>query len=167
MKLEEKLVSLRKAKGLSQLKLAEMMNVSRQAISRWEVGAAVPSIENLRFLSRLYGVSIDYLVNEESKDPVPSEETFKENRRSGSRIEQNAESEGAPGSDGRKIRIWLLIGMIIAVGLIVFGVFTHSIAISLIVSITTGIITIIYLLVRWILHIVMRVKTNKGGDKEK
>ena len=167
MKLEEKLVSLRKAKGLSQMKLAEMMNVSRQAISRWEVGAAVPSIENLRFLSRLYGVSIDYLVNEESTDPVPFEETFKENRRSGSRIEQNAESEGAPGSDGRKIRIWLLIGMIIAVGLIVFGVFTHSIAISLIVSITTGIITIIYLLVRWILHIVMRVKTNKGGDKEK
>ena len=167
MKLEVKLVSLRKAKGLSQLKLAEMMNVSRQAISRWEVGAAVPSIENLRFLSRLYGVSIDYLVNEESTDPVPFEETFKENRRSGSRIEQNAESEGAPGSDGRKIRIWLLIGMIIAVGLIVFGVFTHSIAISLIVSITTGIITIIYLLVRWILHIVMRVKTNKGGDKEK
>ena len=167
MKLEEKLVSLRKAKGLSQLKLAEMMNVSRQAISRWEVGAAVPSIENLRFLSRLYGVSIDSLVNEESTDPVPFEETFKENRRSGSRIEQNAESEGAPGSDGRKIRIWLLIGMIIAVGLIVFGVFTHSIAISLIVSITTGIITIIYLLVRWILHIVMRVKTNKGGDKEK
>lgn len=161
MKLEEKLVSLRKAKGLSQLKLAEMMNVSRQAISRWEVGAAVPSIENLRFLSRLYGVSIDYLVNEESTDPVPFEETFKENRRSGSRIEQNAESEGAPGSDGRKIRIWLLIGMIIAVGLIVFGVFTHSIAISLIVSITTGIITIIYLLVRWILHIVMRAKTNK------
>lgn len=37
MKLEEKLVSLRKAKGLSQMKLAEMMNVSRQAISRWEV----------------------------------------------------------------------------------------------------------------------------------
>ena len=167
MKLEEKLVALRKEKGLSQLKLAEMMNVSRQAISRWEVGAAVPSIENLRFLSRLYGVSIDYLVNEESTDPVPFEETFKENRRSGSRIEQNAESEGAPGSDGRKIRIWLLIGMIIAVGLIVFGVFTHSIAISLIVSITTGVITMICLLVRWILHIVMRVKTNKGGDKEK
>ena len=60
-----------------------------------------------------------------------------------------------------------MIGSIIAVGLIAFGVFTHSIAISLIVSITTGIITIIYLLVRWILHIVMRVKTNKGGDKEK
>lgn len=46
MKLEEKLVSLRRTKGLSQLKLAEMMNVSRQAVSRWEVGKAVPSIDN-------------------------------------------------------------------------------------------------------------------------
>ena len=55
MKLEEKLVSLRKAKGLSQMKLAEKMNVSRQAISRWETGAAIPSSENLKYLS-------DYIV---------------------------------------------------------------------------------------------------------
>lgn len=54
MKLEEKLVSLRKAKGLSQMKLAEKMNVSRQAISRWETGAAIPSSENLKYLSDLY-----------------------------------------------------------------------------------------------------------------
>lgn len=57
MKLEEKLVSLRKAKGLSQMKLAEKMNVSRQAISRWETGAAIPSSENLKYLSDLYSVS--------------------------------------------------------------------------------------------------------------
>lgn len=59
MKLEEKLVSLRKEKGLSQLKLAEMMNVSRQAISRWEVGTAVPSTDNLNYLGRLYMTKID------------------------------------------------------------------------------------------------------------
>lgn len=45
MKLEEKLVALRKAKGLSQLQLAEMMDISRQAISRWEVGTAIPSTD--------------------------------------------------------------------------------------------------------------------------
>lgn len=56
MKLEEKLVSMRKEKGLSQMKLAEMMGVSRQAISRWEVGASVPSTDNLKFLGNLYGV---------------------------------------------------------------------------------------------------------------
>lgn len=44
----EKLVRLRKEKGLSQLQLAEEINVSRQAISRWEVGLAVPSREKLR-----------------------------------------------------------------------------------------------------------------------
>lgn len=54
MKLADKLVYLRKKQGLSQLKLAEMMNVSRQAISRWETGIAVPSAENLKYLGNLY-----------------------------------------------------------------------------------------------------------------
>ena len=70
MKLEEKLVSLRKAKGLSQLKLAEMMNVSRQAISRWEVGTAVPSTENLKYLGRLYDVPLEYLLHDDALEPV-------------------------------------------------------------------------------------------------
>lgn len=56
MKLEEKLVALRKAKGLSQLQLAEMMDISRQAISRWEVGTAIPSTDSLKYLGRLYDV---------------------------------------------------------------------------------------------------------------
>lgn len=58
MKLAEKLVYLRKKQGLSQLKLAEMMNVSRQAISRWETGIAVPSAENLKYLGNLYSLDI-------------------------------------------------------------------------------------------------------------
>ena len=69
MKLEEKLVSLRKAKGLSQMKLAEMMNVSRQAISRWEVGAAVPSTDNLKYLGRLYDVPLEYLLHDDAPEP--------------------------------------------------------------------------------------------------
>ena len=44
MNLSEKLVSLRKQKGFTQMDLAERLDVSRQAISRWEVGAAVPSM---------------------------------------------------------------------------------------------------------------------------
>jgi len=69
MKLEEKLVVLRKEKGLSQLKLAEMMNVSRQAISRWEVGTAIPSTDNLKYLGRLYDVSLEYLLHDDAPDP--------------------------------------------------------------------------------------------------
>lgn len=70
MELKEKLVTLRKKKGLSQLELAEMIKVSRQAISRWEVGAAIPSTENLKFLGSLYDVPLDYLLNDNALEPV-------------------------------------------------------------------------------------------------
>ena len=81
MKLDEKLVHLRKEKGLTQLELAEAVNVSRQAVSKWESGGGMPSTENLRGLSELYGVPVDYLLNdlddivheEEKLDPFPLE----------------------------------------------------------------------------------------------
>lgn len=63
--LPAKLVSLRTQKGLTQMELAEKLNVSRQAISRWEVGAAVPSTDNLKVLGDLYEVPVDYLLNDE------------------------------------------------------------------------------------------------------
>lgn len=63
MELSEKLTDLRKSKGLSQLELAEAINVSRQAISRWEVGTATPSAENLKCLSAFYEISIDELLD--------------------------------------------------------------------------------------------------------
>ncbi len=69
MRLDEKLVHLRKEKGLTQLELAEAVKVSRQAVSKWESGGGTPSTENLRGLSELYGVSVDYLLNEEERKP--------------------------------------------------------------------------------------------------
>ena len=63
MELKDKLAELRNKKGLSQIAAAEALNVSRQAISRWGTGASAPSTENLIELSRLYGVSMDELVN--------------------------------------------------------------------------------------------------------
>ena len=65
MSLATNLVTLRKRNGLTQLDLAEKLNVSRQAISRWEVGSAVPSTDNLRILSELYNVSVDDILKGE------------------------------------------------------------------------------------------------------
>lgn len=70
MKLEEKLISLRKANGLSQFNLAEQLGVSRQAVSKWEAGASKPSTENLKTLAALYDVPLEYLLNED--DPGPA-----------------------------------------------------------------------------------------------
>lgn len=77
MTINEKLVSLRKENGLSQMQLAEKMNVSRQAISRWEIGTAVPSTDNLKVLSELYSVPVDILLND-NKELPNKDESIKE-----------------------------------------------------------------------------------------
>lgn len=74
MNLSEKLTYLRKQKRLTQSNLAETLNVSRQAISRWEVGTAVPSTDNLKVLSDLYGVPVDYLLNDNTDDTCKDSE---------------------------------------------------------------------------------------------
>ena len=71
MTLSEKLMALRKKQGLSQSELAEALHISRQAISRWESGQAVPSIDNLKYLSDLYGVSVDYLLSTRAEPQAP------------------------------------------------------------------------------------------------
>ena len=58
-----RLTEARRQSGLSQKEVAEVLDVSRQAVSRWETGAAAPSTENLVGLARLYGVALDALVN--------------------------------------------------------------------------------------------------------
>lgn len=65
MRLPDKIVELRKRKGWSQEDLAEKINVSRQAISRWEGGTAQPDASNILQLSKLFGVTTDYLLNDE------------------------------------------------------------------------------------------------------
>ena len=65
MKLSDKIIRLRKSNGLSQENLAEKMNVSRQAISRWESGIAMPDANNILQLSKLFGVTTDYLLNDD------------------------------------------------------------------------------------------------------
>ena len=79
MKLSEKIVRLRKEKGWSQETLAEKLNVSRQAVSRWEGATACPDATNILQLSKLFGVSADYLLNDdfESDNDLPKVKEIK------------------------------------------------------------------------------------------
>ena len=65
MKFHEKLISLRKSDGLTQEQLAEKLNVSRQAVSRWESGESAPDMYNLSAICKCFGVSSDYLINDD------------------------------------------------------------------------------------------------------
>ena len=65
MKFADKILDLRKKSGLTQEELAEKLAVSRQAISRWEMGLAVPDASNLLQISQLFKVTVDYLINDD------------------------------------------------------------------------------------------------------
>ena len=71
MKLNEKIKEYRKIFNLSQEQLAENMGVSRQAITKWENDEGLPEIGNLKLLSKLMGISIDYLLDESKRLEYP------------------------------------------------------------------------------------------------
>lgn len=70
----EKLLELRRREGLSQEQLADRLGVTRQSVSKWESGTAVPELSKLIALSELFSVSVDYLVKDHLEEPErPSE----------------------------------------------------------------------------------------------
>lgn len=81
MELNEKLQQLRKQKGFTQEELAEKLYVSRTAISKWESGRGYPSIDSLKAISKLFGISIDELLSsEELMSIAETEQNEKTNR---------------------------------------------------------------------------------------
>jgi len=68
MILADKIIRLRKKNGWSQEELAEKMQVSRQAVSKWEGAQTVPDIDKILMLGKLFGVTVDYLLKDEMED---------------------------------------------------------------------------------------------------
>ncbi len=64
MKLSEKIIALRKARGMTQEELASLCNVSRQSISKWEADIALPETEKLLLLGEIFRVSMDVLLKD-------------------------------------------------------------------------------------------------------
>ena len=70
MKFNEKLIELRKAKGLSQEELGNELGVSRQTISKWELGQSYPDFQKLVLLSDFFNISLDKLIKDIDLDDV-------------------------------------------------------------------------------------------------
>lgn len=76
MKFSEKLMNLRKSKGWSQDEFAQKINVTRQTVSKWELGQTVPDMNKLIEMSKLFEISLDELVN--NIEASNSETSYKE-----------------------------------------------------------------------------------------
>lgn len=107
MALSEKLYTLRKKSGLSQEQLAEQLNVSRQAISKWESGVSIPESDKLIAISNYFNVSLDYLMKEDNEQPKDTSQT------------EQSKSAQMAGRTQRSVGFIICIGGIIC--LIVWG----------------------------------------------
>ena len=122
MELKEKLAELRSRRGLSQQDVAEALDVSRQAVSRWETGAAVPGRDSLLALSRLFGVSVEELVSPAELAVPPAEKPGKPEG-GGEPPEPEAGSRRpGEGGRGRKAAIGIAAGALLLLVLLCVGV---------------------------------------------
>lgn len=88
MEFSEKLMVLRKKAGLSQEQLADRLGVTRQSVSKWESGAALPELVKLISLSEMFDVSLDYLVKDCAEEPSPGKSADKD----AARLEQKLDA---------------------------------------------------------------------------
>ena len=93
--MQNNLIRLRKEAGLSQEELADKLAVSRQAVSKWERGEALPDTDNLIRLARLYNVSIDEIVGY-----APEKETSADENKAAGGADCAKETGNASGADG-------------------------------------------------------------------
>jgi transcriptional regulator with XRE-family HTH domain len=87
MSLSKKILELRKAGNLSQEQLAEKIRVSRQSISKWESGETIPEIERIIELSKVFGVSTDYLLLSGEVEELTNRTEQLEKQQEGLRVE--------------------------------------------------------------------------------
>ena len=118
MELAAQIAALRKKHGFSQEELGEKLGVSRQAVSKWESGQAVPELEKLKELSRIFGISLNELLQLEESSPKKTEGAFLFEQ-----PEKNAEKQTESGEGKlKKQRNWIFIftvsGFILALALI-------------------------------------------------
>lgn len=161
MKLNEKIITCRRRAGLSQETLAELVGVSRQAVSKWECGDAVPEPGKILLLARTFGVTTDWLLDDTLGDPEPEPEPRAQTLDSEPNPEPSPQTryavpgwvDAAPGVIGRFLRRWgwlagvyiMLIGLLFVgiggAGRLMFGVvMKNSFAPSFSTSSNTGVI---------------------------
>ena len=111
MKFNEKLIELRKKEGLSQEELGYKLNVTRQTVSKWELGQTTPEMEKLVEMSKIFNVSTDELINESEiqtgSNPIIEDQPI-----------------GKETNKEKNIKIIIIVALIIVIVLIVVKLFT-------------------------------------------
>lgn len=106
MKFNEKLIKLRRQSGLSQKELGYKLNVTRQTVSKWELGQTTPEMDKLVSLSKIYGITLDELTSEEESTDIGGQDPIKTDNNDKKKFD-------IKNIDMRKILIPLIIVLVI------------------------------------------------------
>ena len=129
------------------MELAEALNVSRQTISKWELGTSIPTIDNLISLSKIFNVSVDFLTDEDvdinTKNP--------EEKVTAAYYKLNYKL--------MKTRV-VIISYVIIIAIII-GYTTHTIATVFLALLTVGFIFLTYIVIKLIVRMLVYFQQNK------
>ena len=138
MTLAVKILSLRKSSGWSQEELAEKLDVSRQSISKWESGAAIPDINRILDLAKLFGVTTDYLLRDDIDQPEPPGEAETESRTQVS-LQEATDFLRSGAVYGKQIALGVVLCMLAPAFLILFAGLAVTGAVSEVLAYSVGI----------------------------
>lgn len=117
----DKLIDLRKKNGWSQEELAEKLNVSRQAVSKWEGAQSVPDMGRIIQLSELFGVSTDYLLKDNLETAELTQETAEETASRTVGMEEANAFLKAKEENSRRVAAAVMLCILSPVALILLG----------------------------------------------
>lgn len=171
MRFEEKLKCLRKERGMTQADLAERLNVSRQAVSKWETGASLPDIENILSICKVFEVTpndfftADSEKEEEKVREEPSRQTEpkKEQEQEGGNGENETEEKTPDPKSPFPVKKAMIIVVAAVIILLLIGGKLDVEGIVILYFLTGVIILFIYFGLRFIFRVLS--KYRKGGKK--
>ena len=127
MKYNEKLIELRKKEGLSQEELGYRLNVTRQTISKWELGQTTPEMEKIIEISKIFNISVDELINSSENKEIEEKKEIKQESTTSNVNEKNVNTKKenkTVNENGKSNRETIIkIGLIILLIIVVLGIF--------------------------------------------
>lgn len=139
MKLNEKIILCRKKCGLSQEALGDAVGVSRQAVSKWETGDALPEVTKLKALADIFGVTADYLLSDDDGDGAKAEKSDGGSTRSEPEHGTNFVHSGSGGVSDRFSIFLRSYGWIGGILLIILGAYRTVVGLIGIITVIGGV----------------------------
>lgn len=148
MILADKIINLRKKNAWSQEELAEKLGVSRQSISKYEGAQSIPDMDKILKLSKIFGVTTDYLIKDEIEDPEFLDEDYEESKTRKVSLEMANEYLNLKEISAKNLALGVSLCIISPILLIIFSQAYESLLLSVTENVVVGIsLTVLFLFI--------------------